>query len=734
MKKNAFTLIEVIGVVVLLSLMVLVLVPTIDKAIKKGKLEADKQVDTNIILAAKNWALDNKKSLPDSVGELTKVWMSQLKDGGYLDKNVKKPSTAEDYNQVCVVIKSATKNTMTSKTVLNYDISYECGYQEIQITSSIPDDTWVTSASVPLKVTTNNYTGDIKWYSGSTKNPVPANVIANQKGKDYTFSVGSGTIHNMYYKATLVMHNETKTSNIYGVKVDNWAPTATASIGTLNTSNQRPVSITLGENSGSGLKEYIVSTSATTPGGTWTQISGKPNTFSTSVTLGVGTYYVYARDMVGNVGKSQAISIVGDTIKPTVTATIGTLSGTTRPISFTLTDTGGSALAGYAVTTTTAVPTTWTTISGNTYSSSVTKGAGTYYIHAKDGAGNTGISQALTVIVDSTPPACVWLSGPTGTTVNGYIKNTQTLTYVLQCTDVSGFNDSEVAVADLESSNTGVATISSVSGATAVTNGFKWTVTANAGATSGTAQIRLKAGAVKDKFNNANVVSGYSTALKTDNTPPSITASNNRGSGWVNSGTYVTVSGNYSDSMSGINTGTLQYSYDRANVLTDWTSKTATSYSGDWGYPRENQVWIRIADNLGNYSGWVDGGWIRILSPLKSWVWYGNWAGPGPSYFYSEYQAREVEKNGSQAHLQWRCLIYVPQGDFYGSWGDTNWGMGFTLYGAGRIYADTGWRDYATAWRNYGVNFGDNCSAWYQGGSLYKSSVDASITPCRTCM
>ena len=59
MNKKGFTLIELIGVIVLISLMVLIIIPTVDKVIKQGQEVANQQLESNILLAAQNWASDH---------------------------------------------------------------------------------------------------------------------------------------------------------------------------------------------------------------------------------------------------------------------------------------------------------------------------------------------------------------------------------------------------------------------------------------------------------------------------------------------------------------------------------------------------------------------------------------------------------------------------------------------------------------------------------------------------
>ena len=115
-------------------------------------------------------------------------------------------------------------------------------------------------------------------------------------------------------------------------------------------------------------------------GGTYSGINKKDITED-------GTYSAYVRDLSGNVSRACSVTVVFDNEPPTITKTVTGGNGTAT-INFTITD-SGSGLSGYAITTSTTTPTSWTSISGTSYSGSFTKtSAGTYYIHAKDVVGN----------------------------------------------------------------------------------------------------------------------------------------------------------------------------------------------------------------------------------------------------------------------------------------------------------------------------------------------------------
>ena len=103
MSNKGFTLIELVGTIVILSFLLLIISPIITRSIRNGVETADRQVKSNIELAAKNWASDNKGFLPKVQNEVYKVAISDLQNEGYLD-DVKLPSDLSDINTSCVFI------------------------------------------------------------------------------------------------------------------------------------------------------------------------------------------------------------------------------------------------------------------------------------------------------------------------------------------------------------------------------------------------------------------------------------------------------------------------------------------------------------------------------------------------------------------------------------------------------------------------------------------------------
>ncbi len=112
MNKKGYTLIELIGVIVVLSLMVLLVANISDKAVKEAKTKASKQCEENTIMAAENWALDNKEKIENE--KILKI--DDLIQEGYLDNK-------DCLKNKCIKI---TENKEGTKTVYNYSLEKEC--------------------------------------------------------------------------------------------------------------------------------------------------------------------------------------------------------------------------------------------------------------------------------------------------------------------------------------------------------------------------------------------------------------------------------------------------------------------------------------------------------------------------------------------------------------------------------------------------------------------------------
>lgn len=93
--NKGFTLIELMGVIIILSILVMISVPIVDKYVKQTKDVAGTAQKDTLILAAKNWASDNPEGMPSS-GKKTNVSFETLIELGYLDLELQNSSFEVD--------------------------------------------------------------------------------------------------------------------------------------------------------------------------------------------------------------------------------------------------------------------------------------------------------------------------------------------------------------------------------------------------------------------------------------------------------------------------------------------------------------------------------------------------------------------------------------------------------------------------------------------------------------
>lgn len=93
MKKNGFTFVELLAVIVIIGVLALISIPSLEAIVKSNKEDIYNSQLDNVILSLKDWASDNKDLLPTTNGDKKELTLLELKENGYIDYEFKNPKT-----------------------------------------------------------------------------------------------------------------------------------------------------------------------------------------------------------------------------------------------------------------------------------------------------------------------------------------------------------------------------------------------------------------------------------------------------------------------------------------------------------------------------------------------------------------------------------------------------------------------------------------------------------------
>jgi prepilin-type N-terminal cleavage/methylation domain-containing protein len=299
--KKGFTLVELLAVVVLIGLLTLIIVPVVDSSVKKGKEKAYNLQKETIIAAARSWVTDNKSLISD--GDTLNLTLLNLKEQGYLDFDIKNPTTG-----VCL------DNTM-QVTVIRTDKKYN--YQIIgdELTDGTTNDCDAIGKSPTIYlIGSNPYNIEI-----NTSFVDPGAVATDTDGNDISSNITtSGSINtsvlgkNKKYNYTVLLNGQTKTIIRSINIVDTIAPVITG----VSDSNLDITAISF---------DIMAGISATDNSGEMITVKTKSN-----LTLGVkGTYQItyIASDSSGNTKTVQKNVYITNSADPSLYP-----AGVNRPI------------------------------------------------------------------------------------------------------------------------------------------------------------------------------------------------------------------------------------------------------------------------------------------------------------------------------------------------------------------------------------------------------------------
>lgn len=92
MKRKGFTLVELLGVLTLIGLIAVIALPTVDSILKRSRNKSLENTKNSIKTAARNWLTDYKYLLSDN-GDQIILTLGDLKELGYIDYDIKNPTT-----------------------------------------------------------------------------------------------------------------------------------------------------------------------------------------------------------------------------------------------------------------------------------------------------------------------------------------------------------------------------------------------------------------------------------------------------------------------------------------------------------------------------------------------------------------------------------------------------------------------------------------------------------------
>jgi len=246
--KRGFTLIELIGVIIIISLLVLIITPVINNVIINNKEKLYQQTLDNIVVSAKNWASDseNKDLLPIDNNNCVVVTLAQLKSGGYVDLNVKDPRNGNALSNSIAVLITKHNNRY------DYEIK-ENGASGTSCTANSVDPTApVIAANIfsgfrktfGLKIT---YSSDYGLKSTNSYQYYLSDKYDSLSGgswKDYTSNVsqtiGSG-LNGSYYLFVKRIENESNIISSSGGAIVNISTDSYHRFGPYNFDNTKPI-------------------------------------------------------------------------------------------------------------------------------------------------------------------------------------------------------------------------------------------------------------------------------------------------------------------------------------------------------------------------------------------------------------------------------------------------------------------------------------------------------------
>jgi uncharacterized protein with FMN-binding domain len=318
MNKKGFTLTEILGVIVVISLLLIIIVPGMINKLSSSKEPAEKAQNELIYNASDQYISENKDTYPTGQSGKYCIPIQKLIDGGKLVDPVKDVVTGENISSYSVIVTiyssgnidhEISKNTCTGSSLPMIDFIVSPKYKV---------DVWVKSRTVTIvypKIDgdyTASYHFDKDNWNSDTKGQVEVNGKYN--GGNVALVVKKTTVDKTNSLYARLKGNGANTNNIIDAhillpNIDSEIPKIESVTITDNDTwkNYNKTVTVKAEDSISGIKAYYLSHSSTFPSETdsnWKDLNWASGSHSFTLTLDNGHYYIWVKDKAGNISKT----------------------------------------------------------------------------------------------------------------------------------------------------------------------------------------------------------------------------------------------------------------------------------------------------------------------------------------------------------------------------------------------------------------------------------------------
>ena len=462
MKKNGFTLVEVMAVVVILAILLSLGVGIYNRVYENQQQKTYEHKVSMIELSAEKWATETNLSRPITITVQKLIDDTYFQADSYDEDNAEyvvedpRDNSSLLCNTIDITIENGTpKATMNetkdcdlkeqesdSRYIIVYPYQYYPETNQVGRALSMDDTNTIewTKTAVLLLVNPNGKYKDetyskVIFSSGANSlekevnNNILNNVnenstLANPENYANVYVVDASLFLQAEYTISLETVAGIKNKDVY-VQIDKEAPTIEAFVEGSYTNAEKTITLRGSDGAGSGLKGFYVSTSPTNPGSELIA-----SDYEATVKKPNGTYYVFAEDKVGNIsdeGKKVEVKNIDESTPSCkieiVSGTLGSNGWYTSNVTIRMTSESAATGTGlsYAITTSTTPSYDQGFVrEGEIVTKDVllsTDKIHKYYGYVKNSIGATGTC-SIEVKVDKTPPSCVWSGESTQWTQN----------------------------------------------------------------------------------------------------------------------------------------------------------------------------------------------------------------------------------------------------------------------------------------------------------------------------